>query len=77
MNDKTMPPGMIRFNVTHNWDGQPLPETLMLWVSPRHTPIDKNLKPDCPHSQFWQAMIEHHNMPAKYGCVCECVGSVA
>lgn len=76
MNEKTMPLGAVRFHATHNWDGQPLTEPLMLWVSPRYTPISKQLKPDCPHSQFWQTVVEHTKLTGKYGCVCECVGKV-
>lgn len=75
MNEKTIP-GAVRFRVMHGWDGQPLPEPLTLWVSPRHTPIRKQLKTDCPCSQFWQVVVEHQELPGKYGCVCECVGKL-
>lgn len=76
MNDATMPPGAVRFHVTSDWDGRPLTQDLHIWVSPRLTPIRKNLKPECPHSQFWQMVVDHPKLAGKYGCVCECVGRI-
>lgn len=76
MNENTMPPGAVQFHVTHNWDGQPLPQDLTIWVSPHHTPISKQLKPDCPCSQFWMMVVDHPKLTGRYGCVCECVGKV-
>ncbi len=64
MSAQTMRPGAIQFHVTHDWNGQPLPQDLMIWVSPRQEPITKQLKPDCPCTQFWQMVVDvygvHH-----------------